>query len=198
MILFASEPQVNLRNHLPPGDSFFSRVNVLDFSLEPRTELRKQLARRGFLFGLIVVIFIPEPQVNLRNHLPPGDLFFSSLHTGKIPLFAIVGAARYSHAPNKKFFLQKESPWPARVRMSAQRSLWPALIAKSVIGFWLVNALADKELMAEVFMDLFGMIITGKLKPVIGSTYPLSKASDAHRDMLARKTVGKIVLDPAN
>ena len=133
MILFASEPQVNLRNHLPPGDSFLSRVNVLDFSLEPRTELRKQLARRGFLFGLIVVIFIPEPQVNLRNHLPPGDLFFSSLHTGKIPLFAIVGAARYSHAPNKKFFLQKESPWPARVRMSAQRSLWPALIAKSVI-----------------------------------------------------------------
>ena len=100
---------------------------------EPRTELRKQLARRGFLFGLIVVIFIPEPQVNLRNHLPPGDLFFSSLHTGKIPLFAIVGAARYSHAPNKKFFLQKESPWPARVRMSAQRSLWPALIAKNVI-----------------------------------------------------------------
>ena len=99
---------------------------------EPRTELRKQLARRGFLFGLSVVIFIPEPQVNLRNHLPPGDLFFSSLHTGKIPLFAIVGAARYSHAPNKKFFLQKESPWPARVRMSAQRSLWPALIAKNV------------------------------------------------------------------
>ena len=70
--------------------------------------------------------------------------------------------------------------------------------SQSVIGFWLVNALADKELMAEVFMDLFGMIISGKLKPVIGSTYPLSKASDAHRDMLARKTVGKIVLDPAN
>jgi len=70
--------------------------------------------------------------------------------------------------------------------------------SQSVIGFWLVNAFADKELMAEVFMYLFGMIITGKLKPVIGSTYPLSKASDAHRDMLARKTVGKIVLDPAN
>jgi NADPH2:quinone reductase len=70
--------------------------------------------------------------------------------------------------------------------------------SQSVIGFWLVNALADKELMAEVFMDLFGMIVTGKLKPVIGSTYPLSKAADAHRDMLARKTVGKIVLDPAN
>ena len=107
MILFASEPQVNLRNHLPPGDSFFSRVNVLDFST--------------------------ESQVNLRNHLPPGDSLFLRVTYGENPPFAIVGAARYSHAPNKKFFLQKESPWPARVRMSAQRSLWPALIAKSVI-----------------------------------------------------------------
>ena len=81
------------------------------------------------------------------------------------------------------------------------KSLQPGALmpkSQSVIGFWLVNALADKELMAEVFMDLFGMIISGKLKPVIGSTYPLSKAADAHRDMLARKTVGKIVLDPAN
>lgn len=83
-----------------------------------------------------------------------------------------------------------------RQRLSIQAALMPK--SQSVIGFWLVNALADKELMAEVFMDLFGMIISGKLKPVIGSTYPLSKAADAHRDMLARKTVGKIVLDPAN
>ena len=83
----------------------------------------------------------------------------------------------------------------------APKTLHPGALmpkSQSVIGFWLVNALADKELMAEVFMDLFGMIIGGKLKPVIGSTYPLSKAADAHRDMLARKTVGKIVLDPAN
>jgi len=84
---------------------------------------------------------------------------------------------------------------------SAPKAIHPGALmpkSQSVIGFWLVNALADKELMAEVFMDLFGMIISGKLKPVIGSTYPLSKAADAHRDMLARKTVGKIVLDPAN
>jgi len=83
----------------------------------------------------------------------------------------------------------------------APKTLQPGALmpkSQSVIGFWLVNALADKDLMAEVFMDLFGMIISGKLKPVIGSTYPLSKAADAHRDMLARKTVGKIVLDPAN
>ena len=68
--------------------------------------------------------------------------------------------------------------------------------SQSIIGFWLVNALAKRELMQEVFMDLFTMIISGKLKPVVGATYPLSEAQQAHRDMLARKTVGKIVLDP--
>ena len=73
-----------------------------------------------------------------------------------------------------------------------------ALMTKSqtLSGFWLVNALANKDLMAEVFMDLFGMILSGKLKPIVGTTYPLSQAATAHRDMLARKTVGKIVLDP--
>jgi NADPH2:quinone reductase len=69
--------------------------------------------------------------------------------------------------------------------------------SQSIIGFWLVNALAKRELMQEVFMDLFMMIMSGKLKPVVGATYPLSKAQQAHRDMLARKTVGKIVLDPS-
>ncbi|MBM3743173.1 MAG: NADPH:quinone oxidoreductase family protein [Actinobacteria bacterium] len=74
-----------------------------------------------------------------------------------------------------------------------------ALMSKSqsIIGFWLVNALAKRELMQEVFMDLFMLIMSGKLKPVVGATYPLSEAQQAHRDMLARKTVGKIVLDPS-
>lgn len=74
-----------------------------------------------------------------------------------------------------------------------------ALMPKSqtISGFWLVNALSKREMMAEVFMDLFTMIMTGKLKPIVGATYPLSQAQQAHRDMLARKTVGKIVLNPA-
>jgi NADPH2:quinone reductase len=82
----------------------------------------------------------------------------------------------------------------------APKNLAPGVLmpkSQTVSGFWLVNALAKRELMQEVFMDLFGMIISGKLKPIVGATYPLSEAATAHRDMLARKTVGKIVLDPA-
>ena len=74
-----------------------------------------------------------------------------------------------------------------------------ALMPKSqtIAGFWLVNALAKREMMQQTFIELFGLIMSGKLKPIVGATYPLSKAEQAHRDMLARKTVGKIVLDPA-
>lgn len=69
--------------------------------------------------------------------------------------------------------------------------------SQTISGFWLVNALAKRELMQSVFLELFGLIMSGKLRPIVGATYPLSKAQEAHRDMLARKTVGKIVLNPA-
>ena len=68
--------------------------------------------------------------------------------------------------------------------------------SQTISGFWLVNALAKRELMQSTFTELFGLILSGKLKPIVGATYPLSQAQQAHRDMLARKTVGKIVLDP--
>jgi NADPH2:quinone reductase len=69
--------------------------------------------------------------------------------------------------------------------------------SQTISGFWLVNALAKREMMQETFVELFGLILSGKLRPIVGATYPLSQAQQAHRDMLARKTVGKIVLDPA-
>lgn len=69
--------------------------------------------------------------------------------------------------------------------------------SKTVAGFWLANCFGKKELMHDVIAELFELIATGKLRPIIGATYPLSKAGDAHRSMLARETTGKIALDPA-
>jgi NADPH2:quinone reductase len=42
--------------------------------------------------------------------------------------------------------------------------------------------------------DLFGLIAAGKLDVLIGATYPLAEAAQAHRDLEARKTTGKILL----
>jgi NADPH2:quinone reductase len=69
--------------------------------------------------------------------------------------------------------------------------------SKTVAGFWLANCFGKKELFNDVIEELFTLISDGKLKPVIGATYPLSQAQTAHKSMLARESVGKIALDPA-
>jgi NADPH:quinone reductase len=68
--------------------------------------------------------------------------------------------------------------------------------SKTVSGFWLANCFASKEMLGDVIAELFALVADGKLKPVIGGTYPLNEAAGAHRAMLARETTGKIVLKP--
>lgn len=44
--------------------------------------------------------------------------------------------------------------------------------------------------------ELFGMILSGKLNLRIGQSYKLEDAAQAHRDLEARKTTGKLLLTP--
>ena len=67
---------------------------------------------------------------------------------------------------------------------------------KTVAGFWLSHCFGKKELMGDVLTELFNLISSGALKPVIGATYGLSEARIAHEAMLARATTGKVTLDP--
>ena len=79
-------------------------------------------------------------------------------------------------------------------------SINPAVLmggSKTITGFWLSHCFGKKELMNDVIAELFQLVIDGKLRPVIGSTFPLSQAADAHRAMLTRETTGKVALDPA-
>jgi NADPH2:quinone reductase len=69
--------------------------------------------------------------------------------------------------------------------------------SKTIAGFWLANCFGNKEMLNDVIAQLFQLIAEGKLKPVVGATYPLSEAATAHRSMLARESTGKIALDPA-
>ena len=41
-----------------------------------------------------------------------------------------------------------------------------------------------------------GVFADGSLRAVVGGTYPLDRAADAHRALLDRSSVGKLVLDP--
>jgi NADPH:quinone reductase len=74
-----------------------------------------------------------------------------------------------------------------------------ALMRKSraVIGFWLVHLLTDPPAVGAAIAELFGAVEMGDLEVVIGGVRPLSEARQVHEDLAARRTQGKILLDPA-
>jgi NADPH:quinone reductase len=67
----------------------------------------------------------------------------------------------------------------------------------SVVGFWLMHCMSRPDMLREPLADLFGRAARGELRPIVGGTYPLSEAARAHEDMQARRTTGKLLLDPA-
>jgi NADPH:quinone reductase len=71
--------------------------------------------------------------------------------------------------------------------------------SSAVIGFWLAHCfIRPQEMLAEPLEDLFERVKAGTLKVVEGPVYPLSEARRAHEDLKARRTTGKLLLDPAS
>jgi NADPH:quinone reductase len=71
--------------------------------------------------------------------------------------------------------------------------------SSAVVGFWLAHCFArPREMLAEPLSDLFERVAGGSLQVVEGTTYPLSEARRAHEDLQARRTTGKLLLDPAS
>jgi NADPH:quinone reductase len=70
--------------------------------------------------------------------------------------------------------------------------------SKSVIGFWLAHLLARQDLLVPMIQDLLAAIAAGELTVTIGEVYPLSEAARAHEDLIARRTTGKLLLDPSS
>ena len=66
----------------------------------------------------------------------------------------------------------------------------------AVVGFWLMHCLGRPGMYAEPMAELLAMTADGRLKPQLGGVYGLSEAARAHRDLRARRTTGKLLLDP--
>jgi NADPH2:quinone reductase len=69
--------------------------------------------------------------------------------------------------------------------------------SQTVAGFWLMHCLGRRDMMEEPLRDLFERAARGDLRAVVGETYPLSEVARAHEDMQARRTSGKLLLDPS-
>lgn len=73
-----------------------------------------------------------------------------------------------------------------------------SLMAQSITiaGMWVQNL--PGRLMDTALNDLFDLVQQGVIQVVPGGEYPLADARKAHEDLLARRTIGKLVLDPAS
>jgi NADPH2:quinone reductase len=69
--------------------------------------------------------------------------------------------------------------------------------SKAVIGFWLAHLLARRDLLAPMIGDLLSAVAAGEIEVTVGEVYPLSEAASAHQDLIARRTTGKLLLDPS-
>jgi NADPH2:quinone reductase len=69
--------------------------------------------------------------------------------------------------------------------------------SRSIVGFYVFHCLERPGMFDEALSDLFARAVRGELRVVVGNTYALSDAARAHVDLLARRTQGKLLLDPA-
>src|SRR5215213_1008884 len=67
----------------------------------------------------------------------------------------------------------------------------------AVVGFWLMHCLRNPDMVEGPLQELFALTASGGLRVVEGETYGLSEVRRAHEDLAARRTSGKLVLDPA-
>ena len=69
--------------------------------------------------------------------------------------------------------------------------------SKAVIGFWLIHLLMRPAEVGPMIAELLGAVAGGELEVSVGEIYPLSEAARAHEDLIARRTSGKLLLDPS-
>ena len=75
-----------------------------------------------------------------------------------------------------------------------------ALMAHSttVAGMWLPHVFRlPGDVMRTALDELFGLAADGRIRVVPGGEYALAEARQAHEDLRARRTTGKLVLDPS-
>jgi NADPH:quinone reductase len=68
--------------------------------------------------------------------------------------------------------------------------------SRAVVGFWLMHCIGRPTMIDEALADLFERVARGELRVVTGPAYPLEQAARAQRDLAARRTTGKVTLDP--
>jgi NADPH2:quinone reductase len=72
--------------------------------------------------------------------------------------------------------------------------------SRAVVGFYIFHSLERPGMFEQALADLFARVGSNpthpRLEVVVGHTYPLAEAAQAHVDLRERRTTGKLLLDP--
>jgi NADPH2:quinone reductase len=72
--------------------------------------------------------------------------------------------------------------------------------SRAVVGFYIFHCLERPGMFEQALEDLFARVAPdaagSRLEVVVGHTYPLEQAPQAHIDLRERRTTGKLLLDP--
>jgi NADPH2:quinone reductase len=68
--------------------------------------------------------------------------------------------------------------------------------SRAVVGFYLFHCFGRPGMFTEALAELFARAARGELRAVVGNTYRLEEAAQAHIDLRERRTTGKLLLDP--
>jgi NADPH:quinone reductase-like Zn-dependent oxidoreductase len=67
----------------------------------------------------------------------------------------------------------------------------------AVIGVHLGRLKSRGELLQNELEEIFRLYAAGQIKPVIGKSFPLEQAAEAHRYIHTRQNIGKVILTVA-
>ncbi|QCX77875.1 Quinone oxidoreductase 1 [Streptomyces sp. YIM 121038] len=70
-------------------------------------------------------------------------------------------------------------------------------LGKSVQGFWLPLLYGQRNALNGAMEDLYSAVRSSEIQVSRVAVYPLSEAARAHEDLAARRTTGKVALDPS-
>jgi NADPH2:quinone reductase len=68
--------------------------------------------------------------------------------------------------------------------------------SQTIRGYPLYEVLSEPPLIAAALQEIFGWLASGRLHVEVKDRFPLAKAKEAHEAMEARRTIGKVVLEP--
>lgn len=69
--------------------------------------------------------------------------------------------------------------------------------SRAVVGFYLFHTFERPGMFGEGLTELFARVRASELRVIVGHTYPLAQAAQAQIDLRARRTTGKLLLDPS-